>query len=129
MLIPLPKTRGKGFTVIGGLGSCIRGGFFGKIIRSTNKEDFVDFLESLATNLLNTECKPWIVLDNHTAHHSHIGKEALERLFRPLFLPPYSCRFSSVETCWAHIKNRIIPIHTRFLFSRTWTREHMLMLV
>ena len=130
MMVPLPQKRGKGFTVMGGLGNCIRGGFFGKIVQSTNKADFVEFLQELIPRLTpETKVKPWIVLDNHTAHHSKVGSAALERLCRPLWLPAYSCRFSSVETVWAHIKSRCIPIHTRFLFSRTWTREHMIALV
>jgi hypothetical protein len=77
-MVPLPQRRGSGFTLMGGLGSCIRGGFFGKIVRSTNKEDVVAILELMAGHLTpETKVKPWLILDNHASHHSHVGMAAL----------------------------------------------------
>jgi len=49
--VPLSKTRGKGFTLMGALGNCIHREFFGKIVRSTNKEDFCDYLRELAPHI------------------------------------------------------------------------------
>ena len=40
MPVTLPKNRGKGITVFGGLGTCIHGTFYGEMARSTNKVDF-----------------------------------------------------------------------------------------
>ena len=72
--------------------------------QSTNKFDFFKFLESIKLQRVNQENKPWIVLDNHKAHHSLICKEILSDNFRTLFLPAYSCRFNSIESLWALMK-------------------------
>ena len=52
---------------------------------------------------LNLAEKPYLVMDNHPAHHALCLRPVLEN-FIPLYLPGYSSHLSSVETCWAHLK-------------------------
>ena len=47
-IVPTPKTRGKGWTVYGGVSTCLRyrNSYF-EIGKSTNKEEFKRFIENL----------------------------------------------------------------------------------
>lgn len=114
---------------MGALGNCLVGqGFYGELVRSTNTEDFVGYLEHLREHV-NCAEKPYLLLDNASAHHAKKARPLLEQYFRPLFIPRYSCRFNSVEILWARIKASVRATHTKFLFSREHTREHMMALV
>ena len=86
----LPKKRGSGFTVMGGVSNCLNSKFYGEIVKSTNKDDFKAYLLNLKEHV-NFRGRPYIILDNAAAHHSRLARPVLERYFRPLFLPPYSC--------------------------------------
>ena len=75
---------------------------FGK---STNKEEFLEFLK--------TKINPWVkypkttvlVMDNHRAHHSKIVSEWLkQKSYVVHFLPPYSSEFNPIERAWAIMK-------------------------
>jgi hypothetical protein len=35
--------------------------------------------------------KPWLVMDNHKAHHTRLIDDLLKEHFRVTYLPPYSC--------------------------------------
>ena len=48
--------------------------------------------------------KPWLVLDNHTSHHTRIAKRAMENWFNVLYQPPYSSAFNCQETVWSVVK-------------------------
>lgn len=56
--------------MFGCLGTCIEGNFYGELARSTNKIDFMEYLENLSTKLTVVGCRPWFILDNHSAHRS-----------------------------------------------------------
>ena len=94
-------------TLIGSIGLCITGGFLLTKARSTNKEDVLEHLKTLKRNLRNKNSRPYIVLDNCTAHHSRDVVRYLEDHFKPLFMPSYSPFYNSVETLWSQIKRRI----------------------
>lgn len=68
--ILLPKNRGSGVTILGAIGNCLtRAAFIHGC--STNKEKVEELLR-----LVRLNCEPplsvpvYVVLDNHTAHHS-----------------------------------------------------------
>jgi transposase len=52
----------------------------------------------------STKSKPFLLIDNAKAHTANCSKQLAENYFRLLWLPPYSCRFNSIETLWANIK-------------------------
>jgi len=72
--------------------------------KSTNKLDFVTFLEATRKKILNKRTKPWILLDNHGAHKSPTSKEIIGKYFKPLYIPSYSCQFNSIESLWGLFK-------------------------
>ena len=87
--------------------------------QSTNKFDFFKFLESIKSQKVNQETKPWIVLDNHRAHHSLICKDILSENFRTLFLSAYSCRFNSIESLWALMKKLFLSYVCDHVYEAT----------
>ena len=47
----------------------------------------------------------FLVLDNHSAHHSHIVKEACEKNnFILKFMPSYSPELNCIESLWSLVK-------------------------
>ena len=110
---------------MGGLGNCVKRWFYGEITRSTNADDFKKFLLKLRAEK-TCRRRPWLILDNHRAHLAKSVQHTLNRHFRPLFLPPYSCEFSSVERVWNILKQRVLPTHTMFMFLRSADREMMI---
>ena len=52
-------------------------------------------------------CKPYLLLDGASAHHSKFAREYLEANFKPLFMPPYSPQFNSIEMMWPALKHRV----------------------
>ena len=50
--------------------------------------------------------KPFLVLDNHTAHQSREPRDLLEQFFVLKFFPPYPPMFNSIETLFGLLKPR-----------------------
>ena len=54
-----------------------------------------------------SECeKPYLILDNHSAHKSVEVMAYIKLYFIPLLMPAYSCEFNSIETLWSLVKSR-----------------------
>ena len=48
-----------------------------------------------------------LVLDNHRAHHSKVACEFLvNKLWKVLFLPPYSSELNPIELVWSLMKRQ-----------------------
>ena len=75
-VVPVSSDRGKNFTVYGAVGNCLLNDYsYFEIHDSTNKEDFMSYIENLATEISpELDSKPWLLLDNHRAH---IGRDRL----------------------------------------------------
>ena len=72
---------------------------------STNKVEFLIFLETKIMPLIRYPRATLLVLDNHRAHHSGLVSEWLEEKgLNTLFLPPYSSELNPVEPVWALLK-------------------------
>lgn len=93
-------------TVYGAIGNCVKNKFCFDLAESTNKVDFVKFLKTLRANLdVKKQQKVYMILDNHSAHHSHVAKDAfVANNFIPEFLPTCSSQLNSVERVWAKYK-------------------------
>ena len=48
--------------------------------------------------------RPILVLDNAAAHKANDNDKLLNDNFTVLFMPPYSCRFNSIEHVWGVVK-------------------------
>ena len=75
------------------------------------------FLVQLAGALKNPykKARPYLILDNHAAHHSNQVRDELSR-FHALFQPAYSSPFNCQETVWSQLK--------REYYVRLHWREH-----
>jgi transposase len=76
---------------------------------STNAEEFVEFLKLVTENLKPEyqKRKPYLVIDNASAHTKSESKQAIADSFIPMNVPPYSCQFNSIEHLWAVLKHNI----------------------
>ena len=96
--------RGKSQTIIGGLfmkSAELRWSF----AKSTNKEDFLEFLKNQIDRFTKYPRTTVLVLDNHRAHHAKTVQAWLvEKQYQVAFLPPYSSEFNPIETVWAMVK-------------------------
>ena len=73
------------------------------------------FLVELAGALRDpyTRLRPYLVLDNHSAHRSLQVREELSR-FHAVFQPAYSSPFNVQETVWALVKQEyFVRLHRR----------------
>lgn len=57
--------------------------------------------------LRDPSCKPYLLLDGASAHRGKLAREYLETNFKPLFMPPYSPQFNSIEMIWPALKHRV----------------------
>ena len=49
-----------------------------------------------------------LVLDNHSAHHTRIVRDAMSRLnIEPHYIPPYTPEFNSIEALWGVVKRDV----------------------
>jgi hypothetical protein len=99
------KKRYGGVTIMGAVGNCLSKSVF-KLVPSTTKEVFMSFIEELSEFVKDGIQKPFLVLDNHAAHRSKDVRPTLNQYFQPLFMPPYSCEFNSIEHCWGFMKEK-----------------------
>jgi hypothetical protein len=90
-------------SLFGAIGSGLRTPLF-ICYDSCNGTTVRDFLNQVLENLAEPGKIVYLVLDNLSAHKPYEAVYRDEIKF--LFYPPYSCRFNSVETLWAHVKNR-----------------------
>ena len=70
--------------------------------KSTNKEDFIDFLKLVKIEI--GALRPMLVYDNHPSHTSKLASKYIEENFQPLKLPKFSCKFNSIEKVWSQLK-------------------------
>ena len=89
-------------TLFGAVGKCLRGGKLYMTADSTDIPNVKRFLVMLAGALRDpyTRVKPYLVMDNHRAHHSNQVREELSR-FHACFQVPYSSPFNCQETVWS----------------------------
>ena len=64
------KTRYGGVTIYGAIGNCLSNAVF-TFGKSTNKVEFIDFMEEVRQNISSSEIKPYVIIDNHAAHRSN----------------------------------------------------------
>ena len=67
--IPLAPKRGKGITVTGAIGKCLKQAVF-RHSGSTNKDDFILFLKEMRKQVKDRRRKIFAVMDNHKSHHT-----------------------------------------------------------
>lgn len=96
----LGSRRFSGVTVFGAIGESIGGGLF-MTAKSTNTDDCLKFVRLLIDRLRPREIRPYIVLDNHSAHKTKVVKDLLDSHFNVLYLPVASSEFNSIERAWA----------------------------
>ena len=87
LVIPLPKTRGHGQTVMGAI-STHKDRFFYQVLRSTSNEEFRKFASFLVRQLPDRghyQRKPILVMDNHAAHVNSRNLAILRTGFNVLF--------------------------------------------
>ena len=91
ILTPLQRNRGKGCTMMLGIGTCLARPVW-HIADSTNKKDFVRFISKLREQLaINRYDTIYLCLDNASAHNCPYSlKHMKARNIEPLFQPPYS---------------------------------------
>ena len=87
-------------TVIGAIGECIGGGLF-KTAKSTNAEECLKFFKEVVGVIRPKGLRPYLVLDNHSAHRTRVVRDYLESHFNVLYLPVASSEFNSIERAWA----------------------------
>lgn len=115
LLTPLNYTQLKSISVYGSISNCHSRPQY-MLGTATNIVQMKAFLIKLARSLQNPfmRAKPWLVLDNHSAHHSKKLKQTLNDHFRPLFMPAYSSPFNCQELVWAHVKRAyFVKLHRR----------------
>ena len=116
MVVPVNKQKLQNLTVYGAIGKALRGPIF-MLAKSTNHRALKIFARQLKCTLRNPykQQKPWLVLDNHTSHHTKSVHKLLEDQFHVLYQPPYSSAFNCQETVWSVVK--------REYFARMYRRD------
>ena len=66
--VPLNKTRHKGITVFGAIGACLKEPVMMLGDKGTNAADFVKFLELVVAQIVPGSRRPYLVIDNASAH-------------------------------------------------------------
>ena len=104
--VPLPSKRGHGQTVFVCVSTELDRILY-HVGRSTCIADFSDFIDVLGRNLpprRRYQRKPYIVLDNASAHHNKSVVAKLRKHFQPRFIVAYSCQFNSAEWGNGHVR-------------------------
>ena len=91
-----------------------------------DQHSFNQFLQILVTKKTNLIKKPYLILDNHRAHHAIINRSILNEHFHVLWLPAYSSRFNSIEQVWGiakiSLRRRMLGIQ-REISEERWRQE------
>ena len=77
--------------------------------RSTNKDEFQDFLQAVKRNLADPRSKPLLLYDGASAHTAKTSTAMIRDLFTPLKNVPHSCGFNG--------KSIISPVLTIFFVT------------
>lgn len=102
-------------TLFGAIGPCLNEPVYMNA-SATNIQEFKRFIIQMAGQLKNpySARKPYLVLDNHPAHHSKEVAELLNQYFKPVFQPAYSSPFNCIETVWSILKREwFVRLHRR----------------
>lgn len=105
----LPKRHST--TIFGAIGSTLSEPYF-MCAKSTNQKDFRKFLKNLKTKVKpelagRGNQKAIVATDNASSHKTVSSRKCFEQLFTPLFQPPHSCRFNSIEIIWGLAKQEV----------------------
>lgn len=75
----MPKTRGKSFTVMGAIGNCLKNSGYFTDERTTEGVAFRRFIKELTEQVKQefVKRKPYLLLDNHSAHRMDKSKRLL----------------------------------------------------
>lgn len=115
LVIPTMGRRPKCVTLFGAISDSLPCLLF-KLAPSTNRDDFVNFLEFIRRyiNTSDGRSQTYLVLDNHRAHWNKPGNQVrqyIDKDFREsghrfvlTFQPFYSCEFNAQETVWSQVK-------------------------
>ena len=88
---------------LGAIGNCLTDSQF-MIGDSTNQIQFRTFMRQVLGNLKEGVHRPVLILDNAGAHWARDNYDLLDHNFNVMFMPPYSCRFNSIEHVWGLLK-------------------------
>jgi hypothetical protein len=101
------RTRGKGITVIGTIGSVMSKPVLMQAA-ATNEGELLKFLPRIRAACPTVVGALHLVLDNHSSHHSR-NVAQICRLHNLVlhFMPSYSPEFNSIESLWATMKGRL----------------------
>jgi hypothetical protein len=58
---------------------------------STSSISFQLFMETVAASIREGVEKPYVIIDNHKAHHSAQVQSLFESFFTVTYMPSYSC--------------------------------------
>ena len=102
-----PKFRGSGITVFGAISTSFERPVFMQA-PATNRASVVKFLGLLRKEFRDPDEKVFVVLDNHTSHHTKEVTELAKNLnFEFMFMPPYSPELNSIEALWGIVKRKV----------------------
>ena len=90
-VIPIAASKGRAFTIYGTVGACIQSNGYFEIHQSTNKIDFMKYLENLKTKMLPQQELPLFIYDNHPAHIGPDRLAILNTFCKPMRSVAYSC--------------------------------------
>ena len=111
---PINSKLHQAITIYAAIGSMLGSTFHYTVGRTTNTADMLRFVNTLRQpdyHHSHASQRIFMVLDNARCHHSAIVLERMEELgITPLFMPPYSPEFNSIERVWATVKSNIIFI-------------------
>ena len=69
MNFSISNKRHSGVTLYGAIGKCLKHAVF-MTAASTNSVSFLEFLENVVQAFRASDNKPYLIVDNHRAHHS-----------------------------------------------------------
>ena len=113
--------------VFGAIGNCLNKSVFA-CMPACDQHSFHEFLKLLVQQIPKTISKPYLILDNHRAHHAIINRELLAEHFNVMWLPGYSSLFNSIEQVWGiakiNLRRRMLDIKVEVKEER-WREEIM----
>ena len=85
------------------IGNCLQEPCVYLIGEKTRQEEFIKFIQLLESKL-RVGPKPYLILDNHSAHKTQASVNAMRFNFKTIRIPKYSCQFNSIEHLFGVIK-------------------------